>query len=40
MTSAKQVQKVNYKLLQIVNNSKQKELNIKYGFYGEKRKYF
>ena len=40
MSSAKQVQEVNYKLLQIVNNSKQKKLNIKYGFYGEKRKYF
>ena len=40
MISEKQVQKVNYKLLQIVNNSKQKKLNIKYGLYGEKRKYF
>ena len=40
MKSAKKVQKINYKLLQIVNNTKQKQLNNKYGLYGEKRKYF
>ena len=40
MKSAKKVQKINYKLLQIVNNSKQKKLNIKYALYGEKRKFF
>ena len=40
MKSEKNVEKNNYKLLQIINNSKQKKLNEKYGLYGEKRKYF
>ena len=40
MKFEKKIQKINYKLLQIVNNSKQKKLNIKYGLYGEKRKFF
>ena len=36
----KEEQKINYKLLQIVNNSKQKKVNIKNDLYGEKRRYF
>ena len=40
MKSGKQIQKINYELLQIVNNSEQKECNNKYGLYGEKRRYF
>ena len=40
MKAGKKVQKINYELLQIVNNLKQKKLNEKYHLYGEKRKYF
>ena len=40
MRSGKQIQKINYELLQIVNNSEQKECNKNYGLYGEKRRYF
>ena len=40
MISANNVQSINYKLLQIVNNKAQKEKNMKLGLYGEKRKYF
>ena len=40
MISANNVQTINYQLLQIVNNKKQKEKNMKLGLYGEKRKYF
>ena len=40
MKSGKQIQKINYELLQIVNNVEQKQLNDKYGLYGEKRRYF
>ena len=40
MKSAKKIQKINYELLQIVNNNEQIKYNNKYGLYGEKRKYF
>ena len=40
MISANNVQSINYKLLQIVINKKQKERNKKLGLYGGKRKYF
>ena len=40
MIAANNVQNINYKLLQIVNNKKQKERNMRMGLYGEKRKYF
>ena len=40
MNSGKQIQEINYKLLQIVNNIEQKKCNNKHGLFGEKRKYF
>ena len=40
MKSGKKIQKINYELLQIVNNLEQKKFNDKYGLYGEKRKFF
>ena len=40
MRAGKKIQKINYELLQIVNNLEQKKFNDKYGLYGEKRKFF
>ena len=40
MKSGRQIKKINYQLLQIVNNFEQKQYNNKYGLYGEKRRYF
>ena len=40
MRAGKKIQKINYELLQIVNNLEQKKFNDKYGLFGEKRKFF